>query len=290
MSSPVPNNPNDFLNIFSGLSALYTGCVTGWKDFIERQIKSGLTFKNLSRKTVVNFIFAFIPLILLILIAIICIYIANAEKIEVSSPDSDESYCEINQAPITYWPIKRSAMDSWLDEMDGYVSHAGAFYMRDWNDYSPVRIKDQLYPHCIGVCIPFNKLEDYYSKANPDQQVHVEYIEYSLGYAYKTLQFDFGIDDRSYPDYLLSHLRCEFRIVVDSCDSKGFLRSDQIHLFDTDWLNYRCCARRTTEMDVSQCETVRVTVMWRFYVQQNGPIAFNMVIANPLLRAAKYKK
>lgn len=280
----------EFFFSFSALHTFSFSLKEQWIAFKIRQ--AALTPVNGNRilGTVKNFIISFGVIIFLTIVSLALIIISNIQEGEPSSTVAIESSCEIDQAPITYWPIKRSEMDSWLDEMDGYVSHDGVFFMRNWNDYSPVRIKDQLYPHCIGVCIPFNKLEDYYSKANPDQQVHVEYIEYSLGYAYQTLQFDFGIDDHSYPDYLQSHLRCEFRIVVDSCDSNGYLLSSQTHLFDTDWLNHRCCARRTTEMDVSQCETVRITVMWRFYVLQNGPIAFNMVIANPLLRAAKYKK
>lgn len=225
-------------------------------------------------------------IVLIIVIAIIKEATTNPQpkKLEVTP-----TLCK-DVSPITCWPIKRSKMDSWLDDMDNYVSHDGAFYMRKWNDYIQIRIKNQIYPHCIGITIPFEKLENYYSKANPDQQVHTEYIEYSLGYAYKTLQFDYGIDDLSFPNPSLGHPRCEFRIIVDSCDSNGFVSSTQNHLFDTDWLNYRCYSRRTPEMDVSQCETVRITVMWRFYVRQNGPIAFYLVIANPLLRAAKYSK
>ncbi len=286
------------------------GSITSATAYQEAQNQKGFTAEAQKEKTahtrekkedkpglktrITNFFRKYARTIIIIISAVVLIFAIAIIKEATTNPEPEKpapppSPCKTN-APITSWPIKRSAMDSWLDEIDGYVSHTGAFFMRDWDDYHPIKIKDQVYPHSIGICIPIESQNDYYARVNPDQLIHEEYIEYSLGYSYKTLQFDYAIDDITFPDASQGHPRCDFRIVVDSCSSSGYLFSDQEHLFDTDWLNYRCrCAVRSPEMDISQCDTIRITVMWRFYMRQNGPISFNLAIMNPLLRAARIK-
>ena len=280
----------DFFFSFSAIHTIISGIKEQWYKFKAKQADIKRNEKNQFLLTLINFIRSFGVLLIIMVVSIAFIIILKTPENKESPSPKIEPTCMLTPAPITSWPIKRSAMDSWLDEMDGYVSHDGVFFMHSWDDYHPIKINDQLYPHCIGIRIPIESQNEYYAKVDPDQLIHTEYIEYSLGYSYKTLQFDYAIDDITFPDASQGHPRCEFRIVVDSCSSSGYILSDQKHLFDTDWLNYRCrCAVRTSEMDVSQCETVRITVMWRFYMRKDGPISFNLAIMNPLLRAARIK-
>ena len=190
------------------------------------------------------------------------------------------------QTPITSWPIKRSTKDRWLDEMDNLkVSAKDAFFRNEWNAFDMVTVKHQIFPHSVGVSIPQEDQKKYRSIINSGQLLHDEYVEYSLGFEYETLQFDYGIDDSSFPEGIFEHPYCQFKIIVDACNSESFYSSKQEHLFETDWLNDRCCLWRTPEMDVSGCEAVRITIKWQFFPRYDGPIALNVAIANPILRA-----
>ena len=178
--------------------------------------------------------------------------------------------------------------DVWLDELDSILPRKRAFFVKAWNSYIPVEVGNTIYPHCIGVCIPKEVQEAYYEENSPDRQVHSEYIEYSLSNKYQSFQFDYGIDDCSFPDYVEEESLCEFNIVVQSCNSTEFLKEHDNVLFDSGWINYRCGIHRIPEIDVSGCEALRITVTWSFYVRQDRPLAFNIAILNPILRVEKF--
>ena len=190
--------------------------------------------------------------------------------------------------PVAIAPPIQNPNDAWLDDLDSILPRKRAFFVHAWDSYNPVEVGNTTYPHCIGVCIPKEAREKYYDKNSPDQQIHSEYIEYSLSNKYQTLQFDYGIDDCSFPDDVEEESLCEFNIVVQSCNSTEFLKDTDNILFDSGWINYRCGVHRVPEIDVSGCEALRITVTWRFYVRQEGPIAFNIAILNPILRVAKF--
>lgn len=233
---------------------------------------------------------------LLIILAIVIILIFGIEFIkeltDKNEPSLDPKPTILpleNQGPITSWPIKRSAKDRWLDEMDAKVSNYSAFFIDEWDGFDEVSIKHKKYPHSIGVKIPIEDLIRYRTKIGVGQLEHIEYIEYSLAFEYDTLQFDFGIDDLSFPKGVAEHPMCLFKIIVDVCDSESFYSSKQNHVFETDWLNDQCCLRRTSEMDVSGHESVRITIIWQFSPRDDGPMAFNLAIVNPILRAEKLR-
>ena len=177
--------------------------------------------------------------------------------------------------------------DAWLDEVDPLLPRKDAFFRDRWNLFDSIAIDDVTYSHSIGVRIPEDDQLDYYKSNPPEQQTHSEYIEYPLSYKYKTLQFDYGIDDSSFPDDVECAPQCEFKIVVQSCKSDDYLESDEDILYQTQWLNYRRTLHQSDPVDVSNTETCRITVFWRFYVHQEKPLALNVAIVNPILFASK---
>jgi hypothetical protein len=52
-------------------------------------------------------------------------------------------------------------------------------------------------------------------------------------------------------------------------------------------MNYRRTLRVSKDIDVSDVETIRLTVYWEFDVIQSKPLAFNVAIVNPILYTAE---
>lgn len=258
-----------------------------------KPVKSKATLKP--KSPIRRFLYRFKYLLIIIAIvavlsfAIQIIKSRTEKSITPQTPQDTPLQAETN-TPITSWPIKRSAKDRWLDEMEPKVSDYNAFFVSMWDGFDEVTVKDYVYPHSIGVKIPLKDQKKYRATIGGGLIEHKEYIQYSLGFEYETLQFDFGIDGLSFPDGVAEHSKCLFKIIVDVCDSGTFYSSKQKHLFETDWLNDQCCLHRTPEMDVSGYESVRITFMWQFSPNENGPSAFNLAIANPILRAEKLRK
>jgi len=184
-------------------------------------------------------------------------------------------------------PIEPTGSDAWLDELDPIIPKRKAFFLYNWSSFDPVQVEDVTYPHCIGICIPSEKVHNYIVNTTGVEQTHSEYIEYRLSYQYESLQFKYGIDDISFVNDVETASKCLYKIKVQSCNSKEFLRTDDNILFDSDWNNYRSILFQSPQIDVSGCESIRITAIWKFNVLQDGPIAFNIAIIDPILRAAK---
>lgn len=289
MFNPFPDNPIDFITLYTSFITFFSKVGERISVFIKYQVDSKFTKGNRVKLTLKNFIKAFIGLIVFAALTVLYFSSTNPQKNKKDESTLEKELFTTCKSPITSWPIKRSAKDRWLDEIDPKVSDYSAFFFNIWDAYDNVAVKHQEFPHSIGVRIPIEDQLKYRAKPVADQVPHSEYIEYSLGFEYETLQFDFGIDDISFPHGLAEHPKCQFKIIVDACDSESFYSSKQEHLYETDWLNDRCCLRRTPEMDVSGCEAVRITIKWQFFPRENGPIAFNIAIVNPILRAEKLR-
>ena len=190
-------------------------------------------------------------------------------------------------SPATPTPIKKKIIsETWLDELDPIEPRVEGFVWYIWNSFDPVQVKKATFQHSIGVCIPEKDMKAY-NKSPQKEREHEEYIEYQLSYSYDTFQFDFGIDDLSFPSGIEDACKCEYKIVVQSCNAQDYLGEDDNILFDSDWLNYRSILYRSPLLDVSACESIRITVYWKFNMRQNGPSAFNIAIVNPILRVEK---
>lgn len=188
---------------------------------------------------------------------------------------------------VTSVPIKSSVKDAWLDELDPILHKPRAFFIHEWSRYDLIQIEDTIYQHSIGICIPSDKLKAYCDRPPVGEILHNEYLEYRLSYKYKSFQFDYGIDDISFPEDVETASRCEYKIVVQSCNSKEYLGSTDNILYDSDWINYRSTVFRSTLIDVANSEAIRITVYWKFHLRTCGPIAFNIAIVNPILRGIK---
>lgn len=158
-----------------------------------------------------------------------------------------------------------------------------AFFFQAWDQYEAIAINNVVYPQSIGVRIPEKAQEDYFENYNTLRKEHSALIEYSLAYKYKTLKFNYGIDDSSFPDDKSCVAQCHYWIVVQSCSAEDDHFEKDDLLFITNPLNYYQSLHSSGNIDVSGVEAVRITVYWEFDVIQTKPLAFNIAIINPTL-------
>ena len=250
-----------------------------------RKTQNKLSFIN----EVMIFLRSFLVAFIIVIISFALVYtITHFGKIETSPVSASVSV----SPPFSPAPTPDSSERSKgvpgnikLEDLDPILPRPDSFFMREWDEYQPIQVNDIQYEHGIGVCIPAEDQDRYFDKNLPDEQIHSEYIEYLLSSQYKSFQFDYGIDDSSFPDGVEKEPLCHYKIVVQSCNSKEYLSSKQNILFDSDWVNYRSKVFPSTLMDVSNCEAIRITVYWKFVVRQSGPFAFNIAIINPILKS-----
>lgn len=288
MSDPIPNIIERIICLAGSLSAIFSrarGLFNRYFHSHPRRIKSVKAHHPLK---ISSFGIGLIDFSIIVIASTVFIIYTSRPSESKKSSSSNGSSETISPVIIVHTPLKGSVKDTWLDDMNSILPRERAFFIHSWNSYNPIEVGNTIYPHCIGVCIPKEAQEEYYEENSPDQQIHSEYIEYSLSNKYQTFEFDYGIDDCSFPDNVEEESLCEFNIVVQSCNSTEFLKEQDNILFDSGWINYRCGIHRAPEIDVSGCEALRITVTWRFFVRQDGPIAFNVVILNPILRVAKF--
>ncbi len=240
-------------------------------------------------RKVFEFLRAYKYSIIIFLSSVILIVLLNRLGRVETSPPSDQESVSIIPTPmiVTSVPIKSSVKDAWLDELDPILHKPRAFFIHEWSRYDLIQIEDTIYQHSIGICIPSDKLKAYCDIPPVGEILHNEYLEYRLSYKYKSFQFDYGIDDISFPEDVETASRCEYKIVVQSCNSKEYLGSTDNILYDSDWINYRSTVFRSSLIDVANSEAIRITVYWKFHLRTCGPIAFNVAIVNPILRGIK---
>ena len=239
-------------------------------------------------KELAIFLRSFLVAFIIVLFSLVLVYAINHfGKIETPSVSASASVSPSSTPSPTPDPVGPTVGISGydrLEDIDPILAKPDSFFMREWDEYHSITVDNVKYEHCIGVRIPLED-QDRYSEENlPDEQMHSEYIEYLLSNQYKTFRFYYGIDDSSFPEGVEKEPLCHYRIVVQSCNSKEYLGSEQNILFDSDWLNYRSKVYPSTIMDVSSCEAIRITVYWKFVVRQKDPFAFNIAIINPVLK------
>ena len=137
--------------------------------------------------------------------------------------------------------------------------------------------------HGIGIEIPEKARAKYLKKSSNKRVNHSEYIEYSLGRKYKQLDFEFGIDQSSFESLVTETPVCLCKILIQDVPSNGFISESNNVLFDSDWFNYRL-ARHAASVDVSDVETIRITVYWQFDVNPTKDTSLRLVLIDPELR------
>ena len=254
------------------------------QDTGKRKSNNKLSFIEEVKIFLRSFLVAFIVVIISLAIDYVIIRFGTVETPPVSASASVSPSSTPSPTPDPAGPTVGISGYDRLEDIDPILAKPDSFFMREWDEYHSITVDNVKYEHCIGVRIPLED-QDRYSEENlPDEQIHSEYIEYLLSNQYKTFRFYYGIDDSSFPEGVEKEPLCHYKIVVQSCNSKEYLGSEQNILFDSDWLNYRSKVYPSTIMDVSSCEAIRITVYWKFVVRQKDPFAFNIAIINPVLK------
>ena len=170
-----------------------------------------------------------------------------------------------------------------LDEIDPIFPNTKAVITSKWDPFTQISLNGITFEHGIGFFVPKEKQEEYLLHQNNQQITHSESIEYSLAYQYKTLSFDYGIDDSTFINDEKYPPACIYWIVVQSLSSNELANSDENILFETEKMNYRSVLHSSGEIDVSKAEAIRITVYWRFDVSQSKPFTLNIALVNPIL-------
>lgn len=272
----------DFLFAFASIVTLISVFFVKRSDFFNNYEHE----KQKSKSKFLAFVKAFLnayklPLICVLIAALAIISIEFFTIIDgpPPAPSAVESIAEIDPTPVPTF----GEDDAWLDEIDPILYNADAVFIREWDPFTQISVKGTVYPHRIGFCIPASDQEDYLINHNDEQINHSEMIEYLLNFKYQTLRFEYGIDDSSFADDAEYVPACEFRIVVQSCNSDESLAQNANILLDTDWMNYRTALHSSGNLNVSDVEAIRITVYWRCQVSPSKPLAFNIALVNPIL-------
>jgi hypothetical protein len=162
-----------------------------------------------------------------------------------------------------------------------------AFVFQQWTDLYPIKINNIEYENSIGVRVPAEACEYFKNNHDTQRKDYNASIEYSLAYQFDTLRFQYGIDDNTFREDGLYPPQCHFWIIVESCGSDADSDEKPVELYRTDRMNYRRTLRVSKDIDVSDVETIRLTVYWEFDVIQSKPLAFNVAIVNPILYTAE---
>lgn len=174
-------------------------------------------------------------------------------------------------------------LTTYLSELDPLINKSDAFFTKSWNAFDDFVVGQDTVQHGIGIEIPQKDLVKYLKKNSNTRMTHVEYIEYSLGRKYQQLDFEFGIDQSSFESLVTETPACLCRIVMQDVPSNGFMSESSNILFDSDWFNYRL-ARHSASIVISDVETIRITVYWKFDVNPTKDTSLRLVLIDPELR------
>ncbi|MBA4347818.1 MAG: hypothetical protein C0413_03085 [Clostridiales bacterium] len=158
-----------------------------------------------------------------------------------------------------------------------------AFVFHEWTRMYPIKVNYIEYEDSIGVRIPVEDKENYKKNHDTEREIFQAEIEYSLAYQFDVFQFQYGIDDNTFLEGGLCPPQCHFWIVVESCSSSANPDGKLVELYRTPEMNYRRTLEFSDPIDVSDVETLRLTIFWKFDVIQSKPLAFNVAIVNPTL-------
>lgn len=173
-----------------------------------------------------------------------------------------------------------------LCDLDPIIINEDAFYIGSWNSFDDFVIGQSIIQHGIGIEIPERDRFQYLKRSIYKRVEHNEFIEYSLGNNYNLLDFEFGIDQSTFELLGSYPPACLCRIVIQSVPSSGFTSDSENILFDSAWFNYRL-ARHSASVDLSNVETMRITVFWEFDVDPTRDVSLRIILIDPKLHSSK---
>jgi hypothetical protein len=169
-----------------------------------------------------------------------------------------------------------------LCELDPIIERHDSFFYKSWNSFDDFVIGSDTIACGIGIDMPSKKLAEYVQNSHSRRITHSEYIEYSLGYDYQFLAFDYGIDDSSFPQLIGKPPACMCRITISSVPSGHFGTDAHDSLFDSGWFNYRL-SRRSASVNLVEVETIRITVEWELDTNSANASSLRILLIDPLL-------
>jgi hypothetical protein len=229
---------------------------------------------------------AFIILGALLLTSIACL---TSEDTQVQKPAYTRTPAmQSSPTPIVSSApsISASLFTQYLCELNPIIENDDAFFTGSWNSFDDFVIGQNIIQHGIGIEIP-KKDRFYYLKRSSDRRVeHIEFIEYSLGNNYDMLDFEFGIDQSTFELLGSGAPACLCKIVIQAVPYSGFASESENILFDSTWFNYRL-SRHSANIDVSNVETMRITVFWEYDVDPTKDASLRIVLIDPKLKSSK---
>ena len=229
-----------------------------------------------------QFILVIIAVSLGVAFALIAIYVSPPGIDPPPTPTPHKTITPPSTTTITPTGLETTNLDDLIPlRMD-----KGAFFFHEWDEFNPIKINSNEYDQSIGVKIPQQKQDYYYDYFNNQRMAHETFIEYSLSENYQSLNFDYGIDDSSFPKDRSCAPQCHYWIVVYRCSAEKDVFEKADELFRTKEWNYYKTLQNSGNIDVSGVEAIRITIYWYFDVIQTKPLAFNIAIVNPTLSIA----
>ena len=169
-----------------------------------------------------------------------------------------------------------------LYDITPIIYNSKAYFVNSWSALEPLKVDNTVIPSGIGVCVPVADQQRYNLDYVDKKVEHKEILEYMLNQDYNTLDFSYGIDDRSFYGFEQDAPSCLCRIVAQSKSSDQMLGDSDNIVYDSCDFYYNLSEEHVT-LDVSNIDTLRLTFYWSYKPDPTKQNCLNLVVINPLL-------
>ena len=169
-----------------------------------------------------------------------------------------------------------------LYDISPIIDNSKAFFANGWSALEPLKVDNTVISSGLGVCIPIAAQQQYNLDYVNKIVEHKEILEYMLSQKYLTLDFSYGIDDRSFDGFEQEAPACLCRIVVQSVSSDQMSEDNDNIVYDSGSFHYNLSEERVT-LDVSNIDTLRFTFYWSYKPDPTKQNCLKLVVINPLL-------
>ena len=210
-------------------------------------------------------------------IAIVLISLSFFLPGEVPAPSPEPTVTMVPATPFTT-PTDSVA----LYDITPIIYNSKAYFVNGWSALEPLEVDSTVIPSGIGVCIPIADQQQYIFDYVNKEVEHQEILEYMLSQKYITLDFSYGIDDRSFNGFEQDAPACMCRILVQSKSSDQMLGENDNIVYDSGYFYYNL-SKTHVVLDVSSIDTLRFTFSWSYKPDPTKQNCLNLVVINPLL-------
>ncbi len=170
----------------------------------------------------------------------------------------------------------------YLNDIDPTITNPDAFFDNCWSRHRTLVVDHEEYAVGIGIRIPLIKQREYTLHNSFPRIEHKEVLEYKLCRKYKELTFSYGVDDCSFDGFVADSPSGVCRILMQYAESNQFLGEDENILYESDEITYHLIKHDVT-INVSQVESLRITVYWRYDADPTQRNCLSLAILNPIL-------